>query len=145
MLRAAALQRRRPVPSRIRSRSGAVLWLALAALLLQSLAPPGYMHGSADSGWPVVLCPEGLPAGFLESAHGHHEHQHHGTGSGSSGSGLGDHCSLSGMLDQAALQLPAAFDADVAVTGPTPVIHYAAPRLALRPRANHTRAPPIPA
>ena len=44
------------------------------ALILQSLAPAGYMPGSLSAGWPVVLCPEGLPAGFLEHPHSHHNH-----------------------------------------------------------------------
>ena len=48
------------------------------ALILQSLAPAGYMHGSVAAGWPVVLCPEGLPAGFLEHPHNHHSNHNNG-------------------------------------------------------------------
>lgn len=63
------------------------------ALLLQCLAPPGYMAGSLDNGWPVVLCPEGLPTGFLGDHHHHHEE---GTGEDVS---LGGYCPLGGILD----------------------------------------------
>jgi len=64
-----------------------------AALLMQCLAPAGYMAGSLDDGWPVVLCPEGLPSGFV--AHRHHDesakHAHDWSFSG--------HCALGGVLD----------------------------------------------
>ena len=66
------------------------------ALLLQSLAPPGYMAGSIDAGWPVILCPEGLPAGFL--AHGEHGHHHDETGGGEDVS-IDGHCPLGSVLD----------------------------------------------
>ncbi len=145
MLRAAALRRCRPESSRRLARSSAVLCAALTALLLQSLAPPGYMHGSIESGWPVMLCPEGLPAGFLASVHGHHEHHLHHDDSSTREAGLSEHCPLGGVLDHAAPALPATVNADVAVTQPSSVSHYTAPRLAPRLRANHTRAPPIPA
>lgn len=127
--------------------------VALAALLLQSLAPPGYMHGSVDRGWPVVLCPEGLPNGFLGGAHGHHEHHLDAhldphldhAGAGTHDPGLGEHCPLGGMLDHAAPSLPAGFDADRSVARLAPSTRYTAPRLASRARANRTRAPPLPA
>ena len=64
-----------------------------AALVLQCLAPSGYMAGSLEDGWPVVLCPEGLPPGSV--AHRHHddpaEHGHDWSFSG--------HCALGGVLD----------------------------------------------
>jgi hypothetical protein len=50
-----------------RARAGrhALLPVLLFALCVRALVPAGYMVGSAADGWPVVLCPEGLPAGFL--------------------------------------------------------------------------------
>ena len=57
----------------VRFRHSVALCAVSLALLLQCLAPPGYMAGSLDDGWPVVLCPEGLPAGFL----GGHEARTH--------------------------------------------------------------------
>lgn len=88
---------------RIRGCYGAALVAVSLALLLQSLAPPGYMAGSLDDGWPVVLCPEGLPPGFL----GHQGHHHHEQAAGEDLS-LDGHCPLGGMLDAAtALQAPA--------------------------------------
>lgn len=145
MARATALQTRRSRSPRCRPVTRGLVLAALAALLLQSLAPPGYMHGSADAGWPVVLCPEGLPKGFLEAVHGHHAHHHQHDAAGGQDSGLGEHCPLAGTLDQAAPWLPAGFDA---LANDGPLAHpssYAAPRLRSWPRSNHTRAPPIPA
>lgn len=40
-------------------------FLLSALLLVQGAMPAGYMPASVSSGWPVMLCPEGLPAGFL--------------------------------------------------------------------------------
>lgn len=71
----------------------------IVVLLLHSLAPGGYMPASIATGWPVMLCPDGLPDGFLAAlsqhprpapastpvpepvhpaAHAHHHHKAHG-------------------------------------------------------------------
>ncbi len=43
-----------------------VLSLLLSlVLVVQGAMPAGYMPASIDSGWPVMLCPDGLPQGFL--------------------------------------------------------------------------------
>jgi hypothetical protein len=42
------------------------LFAVTAALLLQSLFPNGYMPGSWQQGWLATLCPEGMPAGFMQ-------------------------------------------------------------------------------
>ena len=82
----------------VRFRHSAALCAVSLALLLQCLAPPGYMAGSLEDGWPVVLCPEGLPAGFLG---GHAHHHHHAEQSGDDLS-LDGYCPLGGMLDASA-------------------------------------------
>jgi hypothetical protein len=51
--------------------------LAMAVLALQALSPPGYMPGSLAGGWPVVLCPEGLPTGWLHDLAPAETHAHH--------------------------------------------------------------------
>lgn len=55
--------------------------LALAVLLLQALAPIGYMPASADSGWLFQLCPDGLSPGTMAVLHAGHSdalvHAHH--------------------------------------------------------------------
>jgi len=122
---------------------------ALAALLLQGLAPPGYMPGSLASGWPVVLCPEGLPKGFLGGGHhhghhqGHHPAHHQGSGHGADHDpGLGEHCPLGGMLDGAALSSTAVVGGDGPLFAGDPSDGYLAPALARRTSAHRTRAPP---
>jgi hypothetical protein len=42
------------------------LFAVTAALLLQSLFPSGYMPGNWQQGWLATLCPEGMPAGFMQ-------------------------------------------------------------------------------
>lgn len=86
-------------PASERSRRAVAVICVSLALLLQSLAPPGYMAGSLDGGWPVVLCPEGLPAGFL--AHGEHAHHHETAGAGEDVS-LDGHCPLGSVMDTTA-------------------------------------------
>ena len=123
-----------------RSSLGSTVALACVslALILQSLAPPGYMAGSVEDGWPVVLCPEGLPAGFLT---GHHSHEHE-VDSGGHDLSLDGHCPLGGVLD-AAVPLPvfalagsarpAAFNPRSAYQPPFPQRPY---------QVHPTRAPP---
>lgn len=54
-------------------------WLLLgAALLLRAAIPAGYMPASGDSALLFELCPEGVPAAFLQFTAGTSgEHQHH--------------------------------------------------------------------
>ena len=111
---------------------------ATLALLLQSLAPPGYMAGSIEGGWPVVLCPEGLPPGFL--GHDAHHH-HHDDADGAGDLSLDGYCPLGSVLDASlALLLPMLPVAAQTAGGPstrdfTPLLS--------KPRPNHpTRAPP---
>ena len=132
---------------------GRVAVLAFAfALVLQSLAPPGYMAGSLEDGWPVVLCPEGLPVGFLGLSHSHHHH-HHGEGHGHDNAGkdarpdlgLDGHCPLGGMLDVSAVATAGGLPlAHVAMAGAGP-LRYEAPVLQRLPTLRVPRGPPIPA
>lgn len=122
----------------------AVAGFALA-LVLQSLAPPGYMAGSIEDGWPVVLCPEGLPAGFLGHSHHHHEHDHgQGAKDARPDVGLDGHCPLGGMLDASAVLTAAGPQQTVAGAADNDAPAYEPPAL---PRLNTprvSRAPPIP-
>lgn len=112
--------------------------LVSLALLLQSLAPPGYMAGSLTDGWPVMLCPEGLPAGFL--GHGGHGH-HHEEAQGGKDLSLDGHCPLGSVLDASAVL--AASPAAAGPVVPFPVAgRYLAP-VSTRPVSAHpARAPP---
>jgi len=115
---------------------------ALAALMLQGLAPPGYMPGSLSSGWPVMLCPEGLPKGFLSGGHHHHGHHQAAGGAADHDPGLGEHCPLGGMLDGAALSsLAITADHGPLLALDRPAL-YAAPALARGNPAHPSRAPP---
>ncbi len=62
------------------------------AFLLRLLVPAGYMPAAVDSGWPLQLCGDGIPAeimAHLTGAH-HHHHAHGDTGS------MPEHCDLGG-------------------------------------------------
>ena len=72
------LMRRKPDSRNLRR-------LALASLLalaMRALIPLGYMPGNVLAGEFMVLCPTGLPAGFLvDAGHQHHSsHDSHDTG-----------------------------------------------------------------
>lgn len=112
--------------------------LVSLALLLQSLAPPGYMAGSLSDGWPVVLCPEGLPAGYLgHVGHGHH----HDEEAGGKDLSLDGHCPLGSILDASALL--SVSSVSLGSASPLPVTaSYSAP-VSSRPVSIHpARAPP---
>lgn len=55
-----------------------LLLAAALTLLLRTLVPAGYMPAPLTSGWPVQICPDGLPLAAVEAllgqAHGHHHH-----------------------------------------------------------------------
>ena len=106
------------------------------ALRLPCLAPPGYMAGSLDDGWPVVLCPEGLPAGFL----GHDAHHHHEDAAGEDVS-LDGYCALGSILDASA-ELQALNLTTDRVRFAVPGILYHSATAARRPEAHPARAPP---
>jgi hypothetical protein len=79
--------------------SAMVLTVSLA-LFLQILTPAGFMAGSIDDGWPVVLCPEGLPAGFLANGHDSDDaHHHHATDGATEGSAVDSACLFGSALD----------------------------------------------
>jgi hypothetical protein len=111
-----------------------LLSLVTVSLLLQGLFPSGYMPGNLASGWVAVLCPQGLPAAFVQQlntrleALGGHAHHHHG-------SHESDHpempspegsCQLGSALEQPAVagQVQAANTADTVVSllAPPPVL-----------------------
>ena len=118
--------------------SKAALIAVTCALILQSLAPPGYMHGSLKDGWPVVLCPEGMPAGYLGQGHHHHDED----GTSEHDLSLGDRCPLGSVLDGTlAAKLPPQLDqtSEQAIH----LIGYYAPlSLQRRHRIPPSRAPP---
>ena len=136
-------------------RGRAALVTFALALVLQSLAPPGYMAGSLDDGWPVVLCPEGLPAGFLGHAHHHHEHggdnarQEHTrpahSPAHSPDRGLDGHCPLGGMLDASATSVAANLPAVTTGAAGIELLTYRAPVLQRPTTLRVPRGPPIPA
>jgi hypothetical protein len=120
----------------VRLRYTTALVAVSLALLLQCLAPPGYMAGNLDNGWPVVLCPEGLPAGFL----GEHGHHHHAEASGEDLS-LDGYCPLGGILDASAELQALNFD----VTRTTAIlagVFYRSPAPLRRAFSHPVRAPP---
>ena len=107
-------------------------------LVLQSLAPPGYMAGSLNDGWPVVLCPKGLPDAFL----GHAAHHHHEMAPGAEDLPLDGHCPLGSVFDESAVNSVAAA-ADSAAFGRVDFSSIYQPPPGQRPfRAHLTRAPP---
>ncbi len=61
------------------------VWLVAAALLLRALVPAGYMIDpgrAAHAAWPVIVCPDVLPAAAPPAAPhiAHGEHGAHGAG-----------------------------------------------------------------
>jgi hypothetical protein len=116
--------------------AGAAAWLVL---LLQSLAPPGYMPGSLADGWPVVLCPEGLPAGFLRA---HHHHDGAADEFSHLDSSLEGYCPLGGVLDGSAISVPGMACTDPRLPGPALPADYRAPGIATRYPTRFSRGPP---
>ena len=55
-----------------------LLLLLLAPLLLRASIPDGYMPAPLAAGLPFVLCPSGVPAGFMATLSGSDQHRHHG-------------------------------------------------------------------
>jgi hypothetical protein len=85
-------------------------WLlaVVALLLVQGLYPRGFMPGSIEDGWPVVLCPSVWPAAFFSDTN-RVDHHHHGLEDASRQLGAtaqseaSDYCVLGGALDQQAV------------------------------------------
>lgn len=113
------------------------------ALLLQSLAPPGYMAGSLDNGWPVVLCPEGLPSGFLEQEHHHHHDE--GPGAGGLDLSLDGHCPLGSVFGESAAVLALNSSAELDPDGVVVDQFYQPPLLRGAYQPHRSRAPPVSA
>lgn len=52
-----------------------MLRAAIAGLILRAMIPLGYMPGNLVAGEFMVLCPSGVPAGFMQAlSHRHHMH-----------------------------------------------------------------------
>ena len=99
--------------------------LALPALLLRALVPPGFMPVAEEQGLSIELCPDAgaLPPGIAltASAHSHHHAHHHGAG-GPDSSSATHHAPC---LFTASATLAAA-PAEVALLAPGPAPHVAA-------------------
>ena len=127
--------RKRAVPGVQR----ALLWLCGAMLLVGSLAPPGYMPGSLSSGWVVVLCPEGLPPGFLQ---GHAHHHHHDSDASGGSTDAHNYCPLGSAIDKpAAIGAPLLLGTRANAYAPS-TAHFDPTVAQPRPIGYHPRDPP---
>lgn len=85
-----------------------LLMAAALTLLLRTLVPAGYMPAPLTNGWPVQICPDGLPLAAVEALLGQaHDHHHHG--------GHADAGNDTAMPEQC--ELGAGFAASAAVAG----------------------------
>lgn len=71
------------------------LMLLSAAVLLRGIVPAGYMPAAVGSGFLFELCPEGVPAGFMQLLSGVAGHDHHDHGQDNVD---GHHCPIGHML-----------------------------------------------
>jgi len=117
--------------------------LAMLAMLGKLVAPAGFMPADLSGGHWLMICPEGLPSGVLDTGqhdHGHGEHNDHD----------GDDRPLQLGLDQCPIGAAAGFAAIVTHGDPIPEAAEAewkaeAPRLPARRRgafSAQARAPP---
>ena len=118
-----------------------MLLAALAMLALRALTPEGYMPAAQGSGLLFELCPEGVPAEFMQALSGGGHHHHHGASdSGDSAADTGD-CPIGHMLSSAV-----AHDADdvsdVTQDLPTWTTAGERPAQGRRHPTYHSRAPP---
>ena len=144
------------------------LSIVLSALLLvQGAMPAGYMPASVDSGWPVMLCPEGLPEGFLSPMsgagpqalhHAHHIPAGHDSAHGPTPSDLnasydhGQHdaakhsassyCPLGSAVSAAVITELADVEISERTPGIPRILAYAAPIITARYNHTSPRAPP---
>lgn len=119
-----------------------LLMAAAMALLLRTVVPAGYMPAPLTSGWPVQICPDGLPVGaiaaLLGQAHAHHHHGH--SASSDDPAALPEQCELgagfaaSAAVSGVSLQTPGQFPLPLGL--PIPSTDLAGnERPAFRPRA----------
>jgi hypothetical protein len=126
-----------------------VLSVTLSILLLaQGAMPAGYMPSAVDSGWPVMLCPEGLPENFLSGTpHQHHDHgQHLESDSEDALSGHQsdkDYCPLGSAFDTAVLTGFVCSDTFQITHHDSVALRYETPLVAARANRAQPRAPPI--
>ncbi len=129
------------------------LSLALSLLLIvQGVMPSGYMPASVAEGWPVALCPEGLPPAFLlvrpaaAPRAGHHANHHDHGGAEQSGqevhAGASDYCPIGSALDVSAVAVLVATGAAGLRPYAHPTSSYQRPALTVEPAAFRSRAPP---
>ena len=115
------------------------LILLLAAMALRALMPVGYMPGSLSSGLLFELCPDGMPAGFVQALGGQH---HHGAGDDDAAAHSFEQCTTGHLLAPAAItsSAPATLDLpDQPALSTIPrLLVTAAPRVAYS-----SRAPPV--
>lgn len=74
-----------------------LLLMLFAALALRAVIPLGYMPGSLASGMLVEMCPDGMPAEFVQLLGGQHHHGGHDAG-GDSPSASIEYCSMGHLL-----------------------------------------------
>lgn len=88
--------------------------LLLATLLLRASIPDGYMPAALASGLPFVLCPSGVPTGFMATLTASDQHRHHETDRSAGSHFESGQCPIGHML------APAAAIADHCPTVATP-------------------------
>lgn len=99
-------------------------WLiaVCVALFVQSMYPAGYMPASMAGGWPIMLCPNGMPVLFMASRHQQHGgHQHHGDhqshGDQTREQQADDTCPVGKALDSQALPIATVTAASYGIVG----------------------------
>jgi len=139
------------------------IFLALAAtLLLRAMIPAGFMPAAIGAGFPLQVCPSGLPDGALQrlaGAHANHDHNdhhghqghhahhdQHGHGDGHDGGHAysAEQCPIAHLLAAAALPVSLLPAPPIL---PAPPVTAPAPRhqAAARVHPYHPRGPPAPA
>lgn len=122
-----------------------------AALLLRAMIPAGFMPAAIGAGFPLQVCPSGLPGGALQrlagaAGHDHHHHHHHNHEHHTGGDGAAytaEQCPIGHLLAAAAIPVTL----DFSVPRPAaPAIVGAAPSWQPVPHRVHwrPRAPPSP-
>ena len=99
--------------TRFRRRRRCWALLALPALILRALIPPGFMPVAAEQGLSIEFCPDAgaLPPGIAltASAHSHHHHHHqHAGGPDSSSAAHHTPCLFTASATLAPAPVPAA-------------------------------------
>ena len=74
-----------------------LLMMLFAALALRAVIPLGYMPGNLAAGTLVEMCPDGMPAGFVELLGGQHHHGGHDANSDSASASI-EYCSMGHLL-----------------------------------------------